>query len=297
MTDIILEVLKETVLDGLKMLPFLFGAYLLLEFIEHRSGEKLRHALGHSGKYSVPLGAGIGLIPQCGFSVAASNLYAGRLITTGTLLAVFIATSDEAIPVMLASADGTSKILPIIALKFVVAVIGGYLADLVFFRQAHMEKCGAAHCHHDSEREEATKLLCRHCGCEGGIFRAALRHTAGTFLFLLVVLLLINAATAAIGEERLSSLMLSGSFWSPFVTAIVGLIPNCAPSVLISELYMEGTLTLGAATAGLSAGSGLGLAMLFKINRDKKQNLLILVYLYLFAVTVGVVTDLVKGLL
>lgn len=297
MTEIILDILKETILDGLKMLPFLFGAYLLLEFIEHRSGEKLRHALSHSGKYAVPLGAGIGLIPQCGFSVAASNLYAGRLITTGTLLAVFIATSDEAVPVMLASADGTGKILPLLGLKLLFALIGGYLADFVFFRPKHVEKCGTEHCHHDDERDEATKEICKHCGCEGGIFRSALRHTAGTFAFLLIVLLLINSLTTAIGEERLASIMLSGSFWSPFVTAAVGLIPNCAPSVLISELYIEGTLTLGAAAAGLSAGAGLGLAMLFKINRDKKQNVWILVYLYLFAVAAGIATDFVSRLL
>ena len=127
--DIIVDILTDTALDGLKMLPFLFGAYLLLEWIEHRSGSKFRHRLSHSGRYSVPLGAAIGLIPQCGFSVAASNLFAGRLITTGTLLAVFLATSDEAVPVMLASPNGAGKILPLLGLKLLFAVIGGYLAD------------------------------------------------------------------------------------------------------------------------------------------------------------------------
>lgn len=291
MWQIIIDILKETALDGLKMLPFLFGAYLLLEWVEHRSGEKLRHALSHSGRYSVPLGAAIGLIPQCGFSVAASNLYAGRLVTTGTLLAVFIATSDEAIPVMLASPDGTAKILPLLGLKLLFAILGGYLADSLFFRRLHRNDCATEHCKHDDERDEATRELCAHCGCQGGILKSALHHTAETFLFLVIVLLLINTATELLGEERLSSFLLAGTVWSPIVTALVGLIPNCAPSVLITELYINGTLSLGAAVAGLSAGAGLGVAMLFRINPDRKQNLRILAYLYLFAVVVGMVTD------
>lgn len=291
--DIIVDILTDTALDGLKMLPFLFGAYLLLEWIEHRSGSKLRHRLSHSGRYSVPLGAAIGLIPQCGFSVAASNLFAGRLITTGTLLAVFLATSDEAVPVMLASPNGAGKILPLLGLKLLFAVIGGYLADCLFFRRAHEKQCETTHCHHDDEREEATHELCAHCGCQGGILKSTLHHTAETFLFLLIVLLLINTATTLLGEERLASILLAGTFWSPIVTALIGLIPNCAPSVLISELYLNGTLTIGATVAGLSAGAGLGLAMLFKINPNQKQNFRILAFLYVFSVAAGILTDLV----
>lgn len=291
--DIIVDILTDTALDGLKMLPFLFGAYLLLEWIEHRSGSKLRHRLSHSGRYSVPLGAAIGLIPQCGFSVAASNLFAGRLITTGTLLAVFLATSDEAVPVMLASPNGAGKILPLLGLKLLFAVIGGYLADCLFFRRAHEKQCETTHCHHDDEREEATHELCAHCGCQGGILKSTLHHTAETFLFLLIVLLLINTVTTLLGEERLASILLAGTFWSPIVTALIGLIPNCAPSVLISELYLNGTLTIGATVAGLSAGAGLGLAMLFKINPNQKQNFRILAFLYVFSVAAGILTDLV----
>lgn len=289
--DIIVDILTDTALDGLKMLPFLFGAYLLLEWIEHRSGSKFRHRLSHSGRYSVPLGAAIGLIPQCGFSVAASNLFAGRLITTGTLLAVFLATSDEAVPVMLVSPNGAGKILPLLGLKLLFAVIGGYLADCLFFRRAHEKQCETTHCHHDDEREEATHELCAHCGCQGGILKSTLHHTAETFLFLLIVLLLINTVTTLLGEERLASILLAGTFWSPIVTALIGLIPNCAPSVLISELYLNGTLTIGATVAGLSAGAGLGLAMLFKINPNQKQNFRILAFLYCFAVLAGILTD------
>ena len=243
-----------------------------MEWIEHRSGSKLRHRLSHSGRYSVPLGAAIGLIPQCGFSVAASNLFAGRLITTGTLLAVFLATSDEAVPVMLASPNGAGKILPLLGLKLLFAVIGGYLADCLFFRRAHEKQCETTHCHHDDEREEATHELCAHCGCQGGILKSTLHHTAETFLFLLIVLLLINTVTTLLGEERLASILLAGTFWSPIVTALIGLIPNCAPSVLISELYLNGTLTIGSTVAGLSAGAGLGLAMLFRRCKTNKLN-------------------------
>lgn len=296
MLDIILDVLLDTAIDGLKMLPFLFGAYLLLEYIEHRAGDKLRHTLSHSGKYAIPLGACMGLLPQCGFSVASANLYAGKVISAGTLLAVFLSTSDEAIPVLLASGTGAPKILPLLALKLVFAVAFGYLTDYVIFHGSP-EHCGPSHCHHDDEQEQAFECLCGHCGCEKGpIWKSALHHTIETFIFLLIVLLIINGVTAAIGEERLASIMLSGSFFSPFVAALVGLIPNCAPSVLISGLYLEGTLSLGATVAGLSAGAGLGLAMLFRINRDKKQNFRILILLYLSAVASGVLTELVTML-
>lgn len=297
MWDTVLEILEETLHHGLLTLPFLFGAYLLLEWIEHRTGEKLRHSLGHAGKYSVPLGAAIGLVPQCGFSVAASNLYAGRLISAGTLLAVFVATSDEAIPVLLADPAGGTKILPLIGLKFAFALLAGYLADLVFFRRKTTADCAHDHCGHDDERDEATHELCKHCGCEGGIFRSALHHTAETFLFLLIVLLVITIATTLVGEDALAKVLLADSVFSPFLTALIGLLPNCAPSVLISELFVEGTLSLGATIAGLSSGAGLGIAMLFKINRDKKKNLQILLYLYLFAVLAGILTDLVCKLL
>ena len=296
MWDTILEILEETLHHSLLTVPFLFVAYLILEWIEHRAGEKLRHGLGHSGKYSIPIGSVIGLIPQCGFSVAAANLYAGRLISVGTVIAVFVATSDEALPIMLANPEGLNGILPLLVMKFALAVIAGFFADFLIFRHGRTAQCSEDHCAHDEEREAATHSLCEHCGCEGGILRSTLHHTLETFLFLLIVLLAINTATTLIGEEFLSRILLSDSVFSPFLTALIGLIPNCAPSVLISELYLGGTLSFGAALAGLSSGAGLGLAMLFRINRDRKQSLKILLYLYLFSCAAGIVVDVVMQL-
>lgn len=294
MWDTILDVLLDTAIDGAKMLPFLFAAYLIIEYIEHRASDKLTHALSHSGKLGVPIGALLGTVPQCGFSVVAANLYGGRIITAGTLIAVFVSTSDEALPVLLSDPSAAGKLALLIPIKIVLAIAAGWLADALFFRRK--EHC-APHCHHDDERAEAVEHICEHCGCDHeSIWVSALKHTGSTFLFLIIVLLAINLLSALIGEERIASIMLSGSIFQPFVTALIGLIPNCMPSVVIAELYASGTVSLGGAVAGLSTGAGLGLAMLFKINRHAKENIKIIVFIYVFAVVAGIAADLIYGL-
>lgn len=270
------DVLLDAFLDALKTLPFLFGAYLLMEFLEHRAGEKLARSLSKLGPWGPLGGAALGCVPQCGFSVAAANFYAGRLITPGSLLAVFLATSDEALPILL-SRPGTLPVLGrLLLVKFAAAALFGLLTDLAVkrFRKA--------------PAEEPFHQLCHDCGCgEKGIFRAALGHTVRIFLFLLLVNVILGGAISWIGEETISRLLLSGSAFQPLLTALIGFVPNCAASVLLTELYLSGSLSFGAAAAGLCTGAGLGLAVLFRANPHPKENFCLAAALYAAGVLTG----------
>ncbi len=294
MPDILLHSLEHALLDGLKMLPFLFLAYLILEYTEHRASDRFTHLLSHSGPLGVPLGAALGLIPQCGFSVAAANLYCGRIITPGTLIAIFAATSDEALPILLSVSGSGAKILWLLVFKTFFAIAAGYLFDLLFYRR----KCPADHCHHDDERDHAYGHLCSSCGCEhdGGILKPAIRHTLQIFLFLLAVTFLLNIAMELLGQERIAKILLSDSVLQPFATALVGLIPNCAVSVFLTKLYLIGSVSFGGVVAGLFTGAGVGLAVLFRLDRSLKDNLKLVGYIYLAGAVSGILSELLAGI-
>lgn len=268
-----LEVILDAVLDALKALPFLFAAYLLLELLEHRRAGKppvLLQKLGPLG------GAVLGCVPQCGFSVAAANLYAARFITPGTLLAVFLATSDEAVLILLSQPQALPEVAKLLGVKLVAGAAAGFLLDLALRPSTQPNPHPLC--------EEA------HCGCgEGGhgIAGAALRHTLRIFLFLLGINLVLGLALHVIGEEALSRLLLSGSVFQPLLAGLLGFIPNCAASVLLTELYLSGALSFGSAVAGLCTGAGLGLAVLFRVNRPQKENLALAGALYAAAVATG----------
>lgn len=272
------DAVLDTVMDCLKTLPFLFAAFLLLEALEHRSGEKLNRFFVKSGKASPLIGALLGCIPQCGFSVLAANLYCGGAITLGTLLAVFTATSDEAVLILLADPKQISKVLPLLGVKIAVALLAGYLTDFLL-RKRRKEAS------HDMEE------LCAHCGCheQHGIFRPALYHTAKTLGFLFLITALINIVTMFAGEERLSALLLGNSVLQPFVSALIGLIPNCAPSVILTKLYMSGALRFSSVIAGLCPSAGMGIAMLFRGLPKKREFFKILGILYAVGVAAGLI--------
>lgn len=270
-----LDIVTDALLDALKTLPFLFGAYLLMELWEHRQEGKHSGLLQKLG----PLGGAVlGCVPQCGFSVAAANLYAARYITPGTLLAVFLATSDEAVWILLSQPQALGEVGRLLVVKLLTAAVFGLLVDLVL-----------RHLGHSAPRPDAHPLCEEaHCGCDGhGIVKPALRHTLRIFLFLLAINLLLGFALEAIGEEALSRALLSGSALQPFLTALIGFIPNCAASVLLTELYLSGALSFGSAVAGLCTGAGLGMAVLFRVNKPQRQNFLLAGALYAAAVAVG----------
>ena len=282
--ELFLDVLIDTLADTAKMLPFLFGVYLLIEYLEHKASDRLPRALRKMGPFGPVGGAVLGCIPQCGFSVAASNLYAGRLISLGTLIAVFVATSDEAVPILISRPESAGKILPLIGAKLVTAILAGLLVDAVL-RIVHA---------HRNEEDEPYRDLCEDCGCEEhGIVRSALMHTLKITVFVFTVSLLLGLAIALLGRERIDSLLMTDSAFQPFLTALIGLIPNCAASVVLTDLYAAGSLSFGSVVAGLSTGAGLGLAVLFRTNRNIAENLTVTAILYLTGSLAGVVLNLV----
>ncbi len=271
------HIIEHALTDTLVALPFLFLAYLLMEAAEHYQSGKMERALARIGKAGPLVGAALGCIPQCGFSASASNLYAAGLISRGSLIAVFLATSDEAVPLLLGSGAGREKILPLLLAKVAIGVIAGFVIDFC------MKKWGRPRELHD---------LCEDCGCEedgSGILKPALWHTTHILLYILVLNLALGLAMHTLGEELMGRLLLKGSLLQPFAAALVGLIPNCAVSVLLTELYLAGTVSFGALLAGLCSGAGLGLAVLVKMNRSRRENIQIILTLYAIAVACGLV--------
>lgn len=275
----VLGIFLDTLTDALKMLPFLFAAFCLMELLEHHAGEKLSRFFARAGKAGPAVGAVLGCVPQCGFSVLSANLYAGGVITLGTLCAVFLSTSDEAVLLLAATPSAAPDILKLLLAKVLIGVATGYLVDFLFRKKT------------DSALQ--LKDLCdhEHCGCHehGGVFRPALLHTAKMFGFVFLITLVLNFLVEFLGHERLETLLLHDSVFQPFLTALFGLIPNCAASVLLTQLYLEGALQFGAVVAGLCTGAGAGLLVLFRENRNPKDNLKILGILYVSAVVPGVV--------
>lgn len=281
--EFIKDIFIDTVIDGLKMLPFLFAAYLIIEYIEHKTKGKLENFLQRFGKFGAIGGGLLGCVPQCGFSVMASNLFAGKIITAGTLAAVFISTSDEAIPFLLANPSKAAVIFPVLLLKVIIAVVTGLCMD--FFGKKFFDK--------KSDTKHNIEELCSHDGCRchsgGGILKSALHHTINIFVFILIISFLLNSVVELIGKENLGKILMNGSFLQPVLAAVIGFIPNCAVSVLLADLYISGTLSLGSMIAGLCTGAGVGLIVLFKVNKNYKENLKILLCIFISAVLSGII--------
>ena len=271
-----LQVIQETLIDTLKLIPFLFLAYLAMEYLEHRTGERAQKLIRGAGRSGPILGGLLGIVPQCGFSAAASNLYAGRVISLGTLLAIYLSTSDEMLPILISEQAPIALILRILLAKAGIGMAAGLVVDLVTRRRGPKEH----HIHNICEQE--------HCHCEKGVFRSALSHTGQITLFILLVTFLLNLILHFVGEDALANLILNRPLLGPVLAGVVGLIPNCAGSVAITQLYLEGAMGLGAAMAGLLTGSGVGLLVLFRVNHDKKENLKILGLLYVIGVLSGI---------
>ena len=269
MEHTLLHILEHSLIDSLKTLPFLFGVYLLIEYIEHRSADKLGVVLRKMGPFGAFGGAVLGSIPQCGFSVVASNLFSGRLISMGTLIAVFIATSDEAIPMLIANPESAGSLWKLILCKVVIAITVGLLVDLI------------AKAFGFTKDEEPFHELCAHCDCEHhGILHSAIHHTVEIIIFIFIINLLLNGFMEFAGEETASKLLMTDSMFQPLIAALIGFIPNCAASVVLTQLYIEGVLSFGSIIAGLTTGAGVGLVVLFKTNRHIRQNLFIMGILY-----------------
>lgn len=275
----VMHVIWHALLDSIVLLPFLFLTYLFMEFLEHKAGDGAKKAISRAGRFGPLLGALLGLVPQCGFSAVAAGLFAARIVTPGTVLAIFLSTSDEMLPVMLGGGVPLTKVLTVMGVKLVVAVLAGFGADLIlcrFRRDVHV---------HDFCDEE-------NCHCERGVWRSALHHTLHVFLFVLAVNLALSCLLELVGEASLGSLMRDIPVLGEVLATIVGLIPNCAASVAVATLYSKDVISAGAMLSGLLAGSGAGLLVLFRTNRSVRENLGFVAALFAIGVVVGVLWNL-----
>ena len=285
-----LEIIKDTLIDSVKLLPFLFITYLIMEYIEHKMKHKSKEVIKKSGRFGPLLGSVLGIFPQCGFSVSATNLYAGRVITLGTLIAVYLSTSDEMLPIFISEAVSPIIILKILGIKLLIGMISGFIIDWVIsVFNKNKEK--------QNDEEEVIGDICEeeHCHCnEKGILKSALSHTINIFLFIIIITFIINIAIYFIGEDTISNLLLNKPILGPIISALIGLIPNCAASVIITNMYLQKVISFGSMIAGLLTGAGVGLAVLFKTNYKIKENISIIALLYAIGVISGVIIDLLK---
>ena len=279
-----LHVLEHTLIDTIKLLPFLFLAYLVIEYIEQKAGDKTTRIIKKAGKFGPVLGGILGIVPQCGFSAATSNLFAGRIVTMGTLIAIFLSTSDEMLPILISEAVPVGTIITILLIKLVIAIAVGVLVDLIF-RKNKVE----------DSKEEIHKLCDEeHCHCEeSGIFKSSLIHTMQIFVYILIISFVLNIIIHFVGEENIAGLVLNVPVVGPAISSLVGIIPNCASSVILTQLYLENIISMGAMVAGVLVNSGIGILVLFRVNKDKKENFTVLGILYLVGSISGIILDLI----
>ena len=278
------HVLGHSVADTLYIIPFLFVTYLAMEWLEHKTGGRAQAAIQRAGAAGPVVGAVVGAVPQCGFSAAAATLWAGRVITLGTLFAVFLSTSDEMLPIFLAEQVPFDVILKIIGAKIIIGMVMGFIVDAALRIARRIDAPLHIHelCEHD------------HCHChdgEGGILKSAVKHTLQVTVFIFVITIVLNAVLEVVGEDVLAEFLAANPALSVFGSALVGLVPNCAASVVIAQLYVEGVLGSGAMLAGLLVSAGVGLLVLVRTNRRPRENVAIIVGLYATGVVWGLVAN------
>ena len=280
------DIIIDTLIDALKLLPFLFVAFLIIELLEHKFSNKTDKIIKKSGKYGPLFGALFGAFPQCGFSVLATNFYITRIISLGTLISIYLSTSDEMLPILISHKASFTSILLIVLIKILIGMLSGIFIDFIVRRNKKKEKINYKLCNDDD------------CDCEkSGPVKSALIHTFKTLLFILIITFILNIIMEYKGTEFLEKLFLKDSLFSPFISSIVGLIPNCGASVLITELYIKNAISFGALISGLLTGSGVAILVLFKNNQNLKENFKILLIIYLIGSISGFIINIIKMLI
>ena len=276
------EVILDTIIDSLKLIPFLLVAFLIIELLEHKLNNKTKNIITKSKKIGPIIGSLLGVIPQCGFSVMATNLYITRIITLGTLISIYLSTSDEMLIIMISEKVEISLILKILLIKIFFGIVYGLIIDKIINKK--------------KKDKETNYELCdeEHCDCNHSILLSAIKHTLHITLFIFIITLIINTIFTLLGDTYLSTILLNNSILSPFITSLIGLIPNCAASVILTELYLNSTISLGALIGGLLTSSGSSLLVLIKNNKNKKENLSIILLLYALGVLSGIIIELIS---
>lgn len=276
-----LECILDSLIDTIKLIPYLLVTFMILEYLEHKLSKKNEKILKKNKKYGPIIGALLGALPQCGFSTMAASLFSSRVITVGTLIAVFLATSDEMLPIMISEKIPILEIIYIISFKVIIGIIVGLLIDTVIKYKGNTKDI-----HHLCEKE--------HCDCDSdGIIISSIKHTLKIAIFILIANLGISLLINWMGEETLESLLLRNNPITYFIASLIGLIPNCASSVIMTELYISNFISLGNLLSGLLTGSGIGILILFRTNEDIKENIKILGIIYTVGVIIGFLTDII----
>ena len=276
-----LDVIKDSFLDVLKLIPFLLFAFLILEYIEHKMSKKSEKILSKSNKFGPVIGGVLGAFPQCGFSAMATKLFSSRVITLGTLIAVYLSTSDEMLPILISNQTNVVIILKIIGIKIVLGIILGLIIDLFYKKKTDHQKmihneCEEGHCHCEKE----------------GIIKSSIHHTISITIYLLITILILNTIIYYVGEDNIRVFLLNNK-GTYFISSLIGLVPNCASSVIMTEIYLSGMISFGSLISGLLTGSGVGLLILFKTNKNIKENIIIIIILYVIGVMFGYLIDLI----
>jgi hypothetical protein len=274
-----IHILLHTLEHGLHIFPFLFIAFLIIEYIEHKLKKKNLNAIKKAGKTGPFIGGLLGLLPQCGFGVVVTNLYVTKVVSLGTLISIYLSTSDEMLPILISQNVQTNEIIKILGSKFLIGMTCGFIIDLIF-RKKNTGKidskiCEEEHCHCDKEN----------------IFLSSLIHTTKTILFILLVSFILNIIIESYGTDVINKIFMKNSILSPLISSLIGLIPNCASSVVLTELYLQGVLSFGTLIAGVLTGSGVAILVLFKTNKNLKENIFILSLLYLIGITSGIIIN------
>ena len=273
------EIIIDTLIDTLKLVPFLFIAFLLIELFEHKFSKKSIKVVESSGKYGPILGSILGIIPQCGFSVMATNLYVTRLITLGTLISIYLSTSDEMLPILISEKAEFSLIIKILLIKLFIGMLAGFIIDKIF----------------KVKKEEKNYDICEeeHCHCKESIIISSLKHTLNIVVFILLINFILNICFNYLGQDYLSKILLKDSFFGPFISSLIGLIPNCGASVMLTELYINNAINFGSLISGLLTGSGIAIMILFKTNKHFLENLKVVGILYIVGVLSGIIIELI----
>lgn len=278
-----LDIILDTILDVLKLLPFLFIAFLLIEVLEHKLESKNQSIITKSKKLGPIIGSLLGVIPQCGFSVMGTNLYITRIISLGTLFSIYLSTSDEMLPILISKKADISIIIKILLIKVLFGMIYGLLIDIILNKRkktnikTNYEICQKENCH-----------------CEKGILYSSIKHTINISIFLLITTFIINIIFNYIGQDYLQKIFLKGTLLGPFITSLIGLIPNCGASVILTELYLNNAISISSLIAGLLTGSGTAIIVLIRENKNIKENIFIITLLYLLGVFSGLILELIN---
>lgn len=274
------DILLDALLDSLRLLPFLFVTYLVMGILERAASARTKDMIKKAGKFGPVWGSLLGAFPQCGFSAAASYFYMGRVLTLGTLMAIYMSTSDEMLPILISQKVEVSVIVKILVVKVIIAMVSGFLIEFLFGWMARKKKV-----------PKEFEMPGESCSCGAGLLADAIAHTLKVFFFIFLISLAIGIVIEMMGERGLSQLFSNVPVLGEAVAALVGLIPNCAASVAITQLYLEGIIGPGPMMSGLLVSAGMGLLVLFKENHHKYENVIIALLLYGVSVMWGLVIE------